>query len=111
MVCQTLLRVIEEPHDADAWLLHLVAEFLTNITGGALLAAEEGCGLNIVEEYTLAVGAAAGATVAVGEVSSSSGVYPFRHAPRLPHLAVVPLFSTRSLAALAALASLVTLHP
>ncbi|KAK3290999.1 uncharacterized protein B0H64DRAFT_420741 [Chaetomium fimeti] len=43
-----------------------VAEFLTNITGGAELAAQEGCALKIVQEYTLAVGAAAGATVAVG---------------------------------------------
>ncbi|KAK4098489.1 hypothetical protein N658DRAFT_455024 [Parathielavia hyrcaniae] len=44
-----------------------VAEFLTNVTGGALLAAEEGCAFKIVEEYTLAVGAVAGATVAVGD--------------------------------------------
>ncbi|KAK4118649.1 hypothetical protein N657DRAFT_367267 [Parathielavia appendiculata] len=44
-----------------------VAEFLTNVTGGTLLAADEGCALKIVEEYTLAVGATAGATVAVGE--------------------------------------------
>ncbi|KAH6844681.1 hypothetical protein B0I37DRAFT_312366 [Chaetomium sp. MPI-CAGE-AT-0009] len=43
-----------------------VAEFLTNITGGAELAAQEDCALKIVQEYTLAVGAAAGATVAVG---------------------------------------------
>ena len=42
-----------------------VAEFLTNITGGALLAAEDGCDLKIVEEYTLALGAAAGATLAI----------------------------------------------
>ena len=42
-----------------------VAEFLTNITGGALLAAEDGCALKIVEEYTLALGAVAGATLAI----------------------------------------------
>lgn len=44
-----------------------VAEFLTNITGGANLKAQEGCALKIVEEYTLALGAVAGATLAVGE--------------------------------------------
>jgi hypothetical protein len=44
-----------------------VAEFLTNVTGGALLAAEEGCALKILQEYTLALGAAAGATIALGE--------------------------------------------
>ncbi|KAK4035342.1 hypothetical protein C8A01DRAFT_48438 [Parachaetomium inaequale] len=43
-----------------------VAEFLTNITGGANQVAEDGCALKIVQEYTLAVGAAAGATLAVG---------------------------------------------
>ena len=44
-----------------------IAELLTNITGGALLAAEDGCALKIVEEYTLALGAVAGATLAVGD--------------------------------------------
>ena len=44
-----------------------MAEFLTNITFGAELAAQEACELKIVQEYTLAIGAAAGATVAIGE--------------------------------------------
>lgn len=44
-----------------------VAEFLTNITAGAQLAAEEKCALKIVQEYTMALGAAAGATVAVAD--------------------------------------------
>lgn len=43
-----------------------VAEFLTNVTGGIQQAAEEGCALKIVEEYTMALGAAAGATLAIG---------------------------------------------
>ncbi|KAK4233903.1 hypothetical protein C8A03DRAFT_19102 [Achaetomium macrosporum] len=44
-----------------------VAEFLTNITGGAEQAAEDGCAVNIVQEYTLALGAVAGATLAVAD--------------------------------------------
>ncbi|KAK3899384.1 hypothetical protein C8A05DRAFT_18171 [Staphylotrichum tortipilum] len=44
-----------------------VAEFLTNITAGAQLAAEEKCALKIVQEYTMALGAAAGATVAIAD--------------------------------------------
>ncbi|KAL2128585.1 hypothetical protein VTI74DRAFT_8998 [Chaetomium olivicolor] len=45
-----------------------VAEFLTNITGGTQLAEQEkGCGIKIVEEYTLALGAMAGATLAFRE--------------------------------------------
>ncbi|AEO67572.1 uncharacterized protein THITE_53601 [Thermothielavioides terrestris NRRL 8126] len=45
-----------------------VAELLTNITGGAdLAAAENGCELKIAQEYTLGVGAFAGATVGIGD--------------------------------------------
>jgi hypothetical protein len=44
-----------------------VAEFLTNITGGAEQAAEKGCAVNVVQEYTLALGAHAGATLAVAD--------------------------------------------
>ena len=40
-----------------------VAEFLTNVTAGDVLEAEEGCALRIIQEYTLGIGAAAGATV------------------------------------------------
>lgn len=41
-----------------------LAEFTTNATGGAVAVAEDdGCALRLVEEYTLALGAAAGATV------------------------------------------------
>ncbi|KAK4141509.1 uncharacterized protein C8A04DRAFT_13999 [Dichotomopilus funicola] len=43
-----------------------VAEFLTNITFGAELEEEENCALQVVQEYTLAVGASAGATLAIG---------------------------------------------
>ncbi|KAK3302969.1 uncharacterized protein B0T15DRAFT_559532 [Chaetomium strumarium] len=47
-----------------------VAEFLTNITGGAEQAAaaeEKGCAVRVVQEYTLALGAVAGATLAVAD--------------------------------------------
>ncbi|KAL2179582.1 uncharacterized protein P884DRAFT_194912 [Thermothelomyces heterothallicus CBS 202.75] len=56
-----------------------VAEFLTNITGGAEQAAKEGCAIKIVQEYTLALGAGAGATIAVG--SHSWGVQPTTSVP------------------------------
>ncbi|GAB1316982.1 Mid2 domain-containing protein [Madurella fahalii] len=45
-----------------------LAEFVTNVTAGADLEEEENCRLKLVEEYTLGLGAAAGATVeALGE--------------------------------------------
>ncbi|KAL2163817.1 hypothetical protein VTH06DRAFT_5876 [Thermothelomyces fergusii] len=56
-----------------------VAEFLTNITGGAEQAAEEGCAVRVVQEYTLALGAGAGATIAVGP--HSWGVQPATSVP------------------------------
>jgi len=47
-----------------------VAEFITNVTGPALSSKPDSnstpCGLSVVEQYQFAVGAAAGATVAVG---------------------------------------------
>ncbi|KAL2194248.1 hypothetical protein P885DRAFT_43434 [Corynascus similis CBS 632.67] len=63
--------------------LILVAEFLTNITGGVEQAAKEDCALKIVQEYTLGLGAAAGATIAVGPHS-------WGHTPSLS----VPIYYT-----------------
>lgn len=40
-----------------------IAEFVTNITAGTALEEEEGCKFKLVEEYTLGIGAHAGATV------------------------------------------------
>lgn len=40
-----------------------VAEFLTNVTAGDVLEAEDACALRVIEEYTLALGAYAGATL------------------------------------------------
>ncbi|KAK4184337.1 hypothetical protein QBC35DRAFT_59346 [Podospora australis] len=42
-----------------------VAELKLNMTGGTQIAADTGCALKIEEEYTFALGAGAGATVAV----------------------------------------------
>jgi hypothetical protein len=42
-----------------------LAEFITNVTAGAILQDEEDCALKVVEEYTFGVGAVAGATVQV----------------------------------------------
>jgi hypothetical protein len=61
-----------------------VAEFLTNVTGGAALAAQDhGCDLKIVEEYTLGVGATAGATLRIAD-------HTWGHQPKT----TVPIFYT-----------------
>lgn len=61
--------VLEDALDVGAGMemgvfAHL-AEFVTNVTAGAELEEEENCRLKLVEEYTLGLGAAAGATVEV----------------------------------------------
>ncbi|KAL2015089.1 hypothetical protein VTK56DRAFT_6321 [Thermocarpiscus australiensis] len=68
------LQVLEEAENAlnfsagmEVGVYAHVAEFLTNITGGANLAAQDGCDLKIIQEYTLGLGATAGATLAIAD--------------------------------------------
>lgn len=48
-----------------------VAEFVTNATAGASVEEESGCALQIVQEYTVGIGAAAGATINFNDRTSS----------------------------------------